>query len=329
MRALIVGVLVGIAGCQQQPDAYSCQGACGGKQESVHYYDFSARRADLLLVIDPGLAAAAADTGFADLVRAFTQLGYDYHLGVLGPGGGPPGRVLPPADTTARCGVPGLDHLATAPTCGVTPNVSGPLAPLLACLATGGTSGPPRLLETMRVALAGASSFRRDDAQTWVVIVTDRDDESPAPVADYLSFVREMRRYGLVISVVAPAVAPRLQQLAAEFDSQVSLSDVAGDWADATDGFRPLVRLSLPCLPTGLHDVDPATPGLQPDCAVVEMVGQDRRPLLACRDGQPRPCYRIRDGVPSCPSGVTIELERPACQPPPDTLIRVTCAVDR
>ena len=73
---------------------------------------------------------------------------------------------------------------------------------------------------------------------------------------------------------------------------------------------RPLV--GPPCFSSPVLDLDPATDGLQADCAAwyrYHDQGKAFEELLpVCRDDASRPCYRLYTDPQACPTGETVEL---------------------
>jgi len=139
-----------------------------------------------------------------------------------------------------------------------------------------------------------------------------------------------------------PAI--RIDEFRASFGDRGLFESVCqSDYSQAVAAIGALVTSALsPCLEGTLdtRDIDPASPGLQLDCAVSDLQGADsdaqvEEEIPRCHmvaDDQPdlaggRACWWVRSN-PACATETQLELrvERTAA-PPSSTTVRVTCAV--
>jgi hypothetical protein len=248
---------------------------------------------DLLIVVDdtPAMAAYAERTaallhGFDDLwaVNAWPPRP-DLHVAVATADPAEAGQVRTASSVHGAFLVDEstLDYLAR------TGNHDGALGDAVAALGAVGTAGSAsQPLAAARAALEANPDFLRPDAYLAIVIVTAHDDASSDAVADVAAWAKALKAdpTEIVVSVVAPASAPRLDELLGSFpnrSARVSIDDA--DYAPAVALLTELykVALGLQCLDTPL-DLDPALPGDQYDCTIE----------LAYRDG-------TRRVVPACP----------------------------
>lgn len=93
------------------------------------------------------------------------------------------------------------------------------------------------------------------------------------------------------------------------------------------------VPLGAPCLSGALHDRDPQQPGLQPECAVTEIVHRDAPDesavlLPACDASESAvPCWQLIE-APACqgaPEGRLLRVARHGGGVRPDTVVHVQC----
>jgi hypothetical protein len=106
-----------------------------------------------------------------------------------------------------------------------------------------------------------------------------------------------------------------------------------------TDSFVPALQniashigafIGPPCIEGKLFDADPATPGVQPDCAFVDHTFSDQgvlidTPLPACaQNGNAPPCWTLEASGTQCGAGQQVQFHRPA-GPAPNLQTTATC----
>lgn len=128
------------------------------------------------------------------------------------------------------------------------------------------------------------------------------------------------------VEVADPAV--RLQQFLGQFPNRnVSTTVCQQDLSGGLGQIGQLVTQSIgnPCITRQLADVDPNTPGLQPDCVVEDIVGSTITRVPACGSA---PCWRFETDAVTCTVGDHLKLviERGAA-PDPTTVTTMRCAV--
>lgn len=229
-------------------------------------------------------------------------------------------------------------------------NAIGPVSEALSDLAAVGTAGcaHARPLEAMRLALdhdVHDGGFLRDNAELGVVIVAGQEDESPRTVADYVTFLKQLGRdVGVVVFGGAPLrhdcgpATDRLYAFSQLFPNRgtfVSNCGLAGGGLAAyavgnlLPGFGP--PIANLCFDAPLADIDPETPGIQPDCSVTEYVdrgraGEQQHVLAHCGTGA-LPCWRIVEDDDLC-SGfqhLRIEVNRGGEDPPDNDVVEAQC----
>jgi hypothetical protein len=134
---------------------------------------------------------------------------------------------------------------------------------------------------------------------------TQGQDKTAHPAVRIQQWVEAFGNHGLVQTICAPSFAPGLSSLATE-----------------------LTRLPPPsCVTRALRDVDPTTPGLDPDCVVVDQSSAGQRPMPACAtNGGAPPCWRLEEDVIKCEGGLLFVATR-ATPPTPDLVTTVSCAI--
>jgi hypothetical protein len=179
-------------------------------------------------------------------------------------------------------------------------------------------------------ALSGATAFLRPAAKLMILIVTSADDAtmrdgSAVPVQEYVDFVKSLKSdpaNTVLVSVVTPSssgsdTAPRLTAFAQSFGGNALLYPLT-----AGQGFGPALQtfterlailLAPPCA-SGVRDMRPDLPGLQPDCTAENWftavdgttLRQVDTAIPSCDVASP-PCWRLspRAGT-SCPAGAWV-----------------------
>ncbi|MBL9018125.1 MAG: hypothetical protein JNL83_28320 [Myxococcales bacterium] len=126
--------------------------------------------------------------------------------------------------------------------------------------------------------------------------------------------------------VADPAV--RIQQFLTQFPNRhVSSTICQQDLSAGLGQIGQLLTQSIgnPCITRQLADLDPGTPGLQPDCVVEDIVGSTITRIPACGSA---PCWRFETDPATCTVGDHLKLviDRPQA-PDPATVTTMRCAV--
>jgi hypothetical protein len=210
----------------------------------------------------------------------------------------------------------------------------------------------PRPLEAVRRALGdnpANAGFRREDAYLGVVLISNGDDcsfgtnlftdgqldrsrcttssGSLIPIDDYAAFLKTIVPDPLRIMALGafepPASstcadaspAPRLAGFLDRFPNRDTLVSICeADLGPLMTGLGPLLKTTLgaPCLNPSPLDVDPATAGVQPDCAAWYGYRLDgalvEERIPPCVADQPGPCWRLSHDEVSCPSGELVDF---------------------
>jgi hypothetical protein len=270
----------------------------------------AAQELDILFVVDdtPAVAGVAANLLgqyplFAQVLQSLQAGAPPMHVAFV-PATLPSRDCAPPGNRGATCGLTPPDQFLTARYCDVDQNSSDPLGGAFACLGDFGAQGcgVAQPLEAARQALGGdptggaltgSSSFLTPGAQLLIVFVAGQDDASTrdgvaVPVSDYVSFFRTLTVDPSNLSFVsligpegcpdggpvAPAATPRLDQVLNAVGDRgvaVSICDAGLASALANVAVKLGVLILPPCL-FGIKDTDPARPGLQANCTVVDRV---------------------------------------------------------
>jgi hypothetical protein len=233
----------------------------------------------------------------------------------------------------AACGLP-AEPFAIVDGCGANPNFSGTLASTFGCLGDFGTSGcaAPTPLAALRHALggdggqgalSGPTPFLRPEAGLAILIVTSANDASLASVQEYADFIKSLKAdpanmvFVSVVAAFSPdsAPPPRLTAFVQSFGGNGLLYPLT-----AGQGFAPALQtiaqrlavlIAPPCV-TGVRDMRPDLPGLQPDCTAensfTAVDGTTLRhvhaPMPSCDVASP-PCWSLSADSPVgfCPPG--------------------------
>jgi hypothetical protein len=298
-------------------------------------YHFS-RRLDVLFVIDDTAAMAPHREALAAALPAIAQTLrvpslQSVHVGFIRAGS---------CDTSTRgsaCGVAGEQFLRSE-WCHTIDNFSGGWEETFACLGDLGVAScaPSQPLAAAQRFLTGAplpgwEGFWRADAHLVIVIVTAQDDASGPP--DALTPVLEIAAaikattgdpYRFSVSVIGPGgdcaageqPGPRLLDFVEEFGATgLYLPQCGGEFTRLVQRFGEVSNIGIPraCV-SNVRDIDPATPGLQPDCSVEDLArtpGGTRTAsrLPSCDESTP-PCWRLTpEGA--C-GGYSLSIERAA-----------------
>jgi hypothetical protein len=345
--ALTVGFLTVVAGCGD-----SLQTDQGPFRTTVVTHA-AERNYDLLFIVDDsaGFApyAETAAAGLTQLANVLEAL----------PGGRPSihAAFVPASTSTAGCASPPprgsdcrlttADPFATVDACGASPNFPGALGETFTCLGSFQSRDCAALtpLAAMREALGGGGSkspltgptpFLRSDAELALVVLASGDDASardgtPIPVQEYVDFVRSLKPDSatpVAVSIIAPpplTAIPRLTDFVQAFggDGLVYPLTVGANIGPAfqTLAQRLAVLLSPPCA-TGIRDLNPELPGLQPECTAEDwstvvdgnVLRDVHRQLPSCETAGP-PCWRLspNSAMTNCPSGSwVLDIDREA-----------------
>jgi hypothetical protein len=129
--------------------------------------------------------------------------------------------------------------------------------------------------------------------------------------------------------------AGRMRDLLGRFPDRGRFTSICGP--DHETGLVQIAELLRRMIGTGcvedrLVDVDPAA-GLQVDCAVEDVLGEEVTPIKAC-DASPdaRPCWRLVEDLARCAAApdphLAVDVQRDAA-PAPATVTRVRCLAQR
>ena len=332
----IVTVAMGAtaAACTGSPAPGVCSGgSCGSQrtfsktiQQSIN------RELDVLFVVDDTAAIAPwVDTlraGYPAMARSLEDLSPygvpNLHIGFVRAS-----RCAP--QTRARdCGIAASEAFLRHETCGRISNFAGSFVDTFACLADLGTTAcaPAQPFEAVRDVLAqpppaGWEGFLRPGAALQIIFIAASDVAADAGVADLVAFIRarKLDAYGILMSIMVPGdcpsaePTPRLIELVQQFGGDGVALGLCRDPAAVFSQLRghgPLIH--PPCL-IGALDIDPAAPGLQPDCTFQDTIyapdgSQETTALPACDVAAP-PCWRLHEG-PGGYCDVAIEIDRGA-----------------
>jgi hypothetical protein len=190
-------------------------------------------------------------------------------------------------------------------------------------------------------------------------------------VADVVTKLRQLKNdpTKVLVAAIAAPVMPYVVRLAAPINddtaqwpyvdhSCVAKDQTSGDpavrikqWVDAfgdngvfqeicNDTFAPALQtiakrigaaLGPLCIEGKLLDADPATPGVQPDCAFVDHTFNDQGvridvPLPACApNGNTIPCWTFASSSTQCAAGKQVDFRRPPGPPVSDLSTTATC----
>src|SRR5687767_6336484 len=127
MKGLVLAcVLLGGSACGNAvaPGAPNCGPGCRGEAANVTWFEGSARKLDLLLVVDPALMEdLEVQARLRGLLQAFTRLPLDLRVGVVSAGAAAePGELLSGGH---RCNLAEPAFLEAPATCGVPANFTG------------------------------------------------------------------------------------------------------------------------------------------------------------------------------------------------------------
>jgi hypothetical protein len=120
----------------------------------------------------------------------------------------------------------------------------------------------------------------------------------------------------------------RVQQFLSQFPNRNTSTTICQQNLSAGLGqIGQLLTQSIgnPCITRQLADVDPGTPGLQPDCVVEDIVGSTITRVPACGSA---PCWRFETDPATCTVGdhLMLVIERTQA-PDPTTVTTMRCAV--
>jgi hypothetical protein len=353
LRVLGPVAVVAAAACSSESALGPCDHA-GCALESSRTWQFQTTveaEIDLLVVVDDAAVAQAAAPQLAP-VLANLQHGFPSLHAAFIPATLPSDICSPPPARGSACGLGPPGGYLTTLECGQQPNVTGSVADAFSCLADlgGAACGPPQPLEAMKRALEGMDGFVRPAAALQVLIIAGGDDASapggaPAAVSDYVAFLKGLKAdtEEAYVAVVGPAsacgtgatpaeVAPRLVELVTAFgEAGLYASGCDGNYAIALEDLAKTLGIAIepPCV-SGVRDVDPATPGLQADCAVEDWTtgldGVEHEASLPSCDGAAPPCWHL-DGDPlNCGGGWAFVVDRgPGFCAQTSTRTRITC----
>jgi len=193
-------------------------------------------------------------------------------------------------------------HMLSLPAGGYDRNYTGSLVDELTALVptmfTAAASQPLAALVTAQGAI------RRDGAQLLAVIVTDHDDSSPGPVADYSAQITGATwPLEPMIGLVDAPDSPRLEQF---FNAQAEPYDHAtiadSVWTDALQSFQIKPLAGSPCVDAVLSEPY--------DCLFSTVLANHESPLPACdANAANRPCVALVPDTRNCSYGSPVYVK--------------------
>jgi hypothetical protein len=276
------------------------------------------RDLDVLFVVDnsPAMAPYRASlmssaASFINVMNTVTGGLPNVHIGVVTAALADLGKMHAPPSVT---GVFVSDQLTAD---GVTRvvNYSGSLADSLSMMFDVGTSrsGASQPFEAMHLALDNNltnTGFLRARAALAVVLVTARDDASPASVESYATAVMALKTDPTTVMMAGIFLRPaaRLDGMLNSFPNRNTFVSIdQPDYGQALALFPQFIKddVYLPCIVHPL-DLEPDVPGGQYDCSVsaigVGPSGEVTETLVRPCFRQSEGCWFIGEGV--CPAGL-------------------------
>jgi hypothetical protein len=123
----------------------------------------------------------------------------------------------------------------------------------------------------------------------------------------------------------------RIKTLLDEFPNRAAFSTICQpDLSVALENLGQLVTRSIgtACVLDTLLDVDTATPGLQVDCVVEDVVGANATPVPKCSSPDTPPCWRLDTDPQGCPAAEHLKLVVVRSgAPDPTTVTNMRCRV--
>lgn len=331
MRTAALAVCLLVASCGDGVAPLLCDGGRCGTQTSWRrtYQSTVNRKLDILFVIDDTAAiapyAGMLATGYADMARLLRTTPLpgpaSLHVGFVRAGS------CDARTRGAACGLAAPDQYLRSEWCQMTTNFAGEFDGSFGCLADldAADCGPAQplavALRTLTgVPAAGWEGFVRPDAYLLIVVVAAQDDASgtpdaPTSVSAVAAAVRGLKLdpTQTLASVIVPQSCltggnpvPRLSDFVSLFGAHGTVVDLCGGQpARALDqAMSTLVTFFEPVCIGNIRDTDPATPGLQSDCAFEDLVpaadgSWTASSLPSCDDNAP-PCWRL---LPNGPCG--------------------------
>jgi len=341
---LLLSALAALAtGCGGALGTPPCEdGSCGTQASTRRTFQAKVnRKIDILFVVDDTAAIAphaeVVTEGLAGIgaaLRAATPP-LSLHAGFVRAGS---------CDASARgaaCGIAAPEQFLRSEWCGTitNTNVPGDITAAFGCLGELGAAdcGPAQPLASAVQSLsgpprAGWEGFLRPDAFLMIVVVSATDDASgppgsPTPVSDLVGAVKALKPDpgGIMVAMIGPGdcapgetTGPRLVAFAEAFGANgLVMGLCGGDYAAAADRVTFSEGELRPLCLTNVRDTDTLSPGLQPNCTVIEnSVHPDgsiaTTPLPGC-DASPPPCWRLNPPSPvgTC-TGYLVTLEQGA-----------------
>jgi hypothetical protein len=326
------------AGCGDSLQPVLCDGGRCGAQVSwrkSYNWNYGSQKVDLLFVVDDTAAMAAHRDALAAGFTAMAQrlrgpvAPTSIHAGFIRAGS---------CDTSARahtaCGFPGTGtYFLRSEWCHTRENFPGDYAETFACLGDLGAANcaPSRPLAAAGRFLTepeqpGWDGLVRPDATLAIVIVTAQDDASLEPAREIAAAIKARKPdpSQVAVSVIGPggdcaggeAPGPRLLEFVQQFGANgIYLPLCSGQFPAALDRVEQLISVQIsPWCVTNVRDTDPATPGLQADCAVEDVTtdglgGFITRQVPSCDESSP-PCWRMVAGAGVSCGGYIFDLAR-------------------
>jgi hypothetical protein len=343
-RALPICAAALAGGCVDGPPANLCDGGpCPSEHTVEQVFQVAENRMlDVLFVVDDtaGIAPyedmlAAGFAANAQALRYFPGGIPELHFGLISSslcGGAPATRAQ-------ACGVAAPTAYGTVDTCGQHVNFSDSLDTTFSCLGDFGvgtcTSAQPlaavrRLLESPP---PGWEGFLRPAAALLIVFVAGEDDASPDDVASTVSFIRSLKADptdDILLAAIVPPVTdctavpptaslpPRLTAFVNSAGANGLIGSICnGGLGQALEVISvPLALQIVPPCVRGVRDNDPATPGIQGECTVVETTrtydGTSTTTVLPSCDQALPPCWTLSPPGPglagACPDGLFVNV---------------------
>jgi hypothetical protein len=289
----------------------------------------SVKPIDVLFVLDesPAMAAeharvVASMAGFAAAFEA-KLAGQDLNLGVITTDPGDHGRLVGGGFLHERSTIDTIER-----------EFAGTLADHLTALADHEHADPaPNVVLDAIVQATDPSTnpgFRRDDATLFLVVITNRDDQSSGAVDDYrrrLGSTGSLRSYSVIVD---HDPSPRLDSFAfwgvPEAGSYAFVSDVGYERYDVGVALIDHVLRGPYWRGSRCLEKRVATPHA---CSVSDVTnGIETAQLGECDASGVRPCWRFEASPQACgePS-LTVQVDR-AAFPPPNTWIHGQCVTE-
>jgi hypothetical protein len=281
----VIAVLLGTSACIDTPPMAEPE----VEQSRVQSFDIPesvTAKTDKLIVVDDTQATgpyrgqlATLPARLAERIDSYIRRWVDMRVAVTGNDGKL--RRLPGMDTPWLSDVIDFNYNRRTSYTGTLDDALGALMNV-----GGDNAGPNQPLDAARRALENNAQFVRDDAGIMIITVAATDDASPAPVADYVDWIRRIVsntwQRELLVSGFYAQSAPRLDEYYKLLEPFSIVTPLESD----NDG------AALPWVPTsgfwgtvsciGDLDLDPSTTALEHECALLALVDGAWRAIPEC-----------------------------------------------